>query len=217
MYNIVLIGPQGCGKGTQGDRIAARLGIPLVSVGRLFRAEMEKPTGLGREISATIERGDLVPSDITRTVVTTRLEEPDAAGGVIIDGYPRSLDQAKHLEEIFVSLGRDLTHVIYFALPDEEAVKRLSGRRICASPKCEKGYHVEFLKPKVEGKCDVCGGVLVQRRDDNPEAIRRRLEIFHEETAPIVDHYAKKGILHSVDGSQPIEAVEKEIAGILGA
>lgn len=217
MHNVVLLGPQGCGKGTQGEIIAERLKIPLVSVGRLFRAEMGRATGLGRDISAIIERGELVPSDITKLVVMDRLSEPDATLGVIVDGYPRSVEQAGHLDDIFHFLNRKLTHVIYIELSDDEAVRRLSGRRICSNPKCERGYHLEFLKPKVEGKCDVCGNELVQRRDDHAEAITKRLEIFHQENAPILDYYEHQGILHRVDGNQPIEALAQVIAAQLGA
>lgn len=211
-----MLGVQGSGKGTQADRISAKFGIPTISTGKLFRAEIERNTGLGREIQSYITEGDLVPNAIINQVMAERLSEEDTASGVIVDGYPRTIDQAKALDETMAGLGRQMTHVVYMKVSDEEAVRRLSGRRVCSNLKCETNYHVEFNPPQKDPNlCDRCGGKLIQRADDNPEAIRRRLELYHKDTAPLVDFYKKKAILHEVDGQQPIPAVEAVINGIL--
>ncbi len=217
MYNIIMIGPQGSGKGTQGDKIAEKLGIPTVSLGKLFRAEIERNTGLGRDIVSYIERGDMVPDDLVDQVMSERLAEDDAVNGVIVDGFPRSVAQADVLDEIFTKLNRQVTHVIYLTVSDEESVRRLSGRRVCSNPNCGLTYHVEFNPPKKDANfCDRCGSPLTQRQDDTPEAIKRRLELYHKETQPVVDFYKKRGILFAIDGNQPIGQVQAAIFSALG-
>lgn len=216
MFNIVIMGPQGSGKGTQAANLAKRLGIPAVSTGALFRAEVERGTGLGREIAPYIQKGERVPSDMVRQVVLDRLEEQDTRSGVILDGYPRTLEQAETLDEIMTDLDRQLSHVLYLDLNDDEAVRRLSGRRVCSNDKCRLSYHVEFKRPvKNEGSCDRCGSPLIQRQDDVPEAIKRRLELFHSDTEPLLDFYRKRGIVFMIDGSGSMAAVEQNINNAL--
>lgn len=215
MINVVIMGPQGSGKGTQADKLAERLGVPTVSTGRLFRAEMEKNTGMGRALGEYVKRGDRVPSDMVNQVMHERLAEEDAAIGIIIDGYPRTLEQAEQLDEIMTKLDRQVTHAVYLELTDAEAVRRLSGRRVCSNPKCELNYHVDFNPPKADPNlCDRCHSPLVQRQDDVPDVIRRRLELYHRDTEPIIDFYERRGLLHRVDGSKPIDEVAAKIAEI---
>lgn len=217
MHNILLLGAQGSGKGTQSERLAAKLGIPTVSVGHLFRDEIEKRTGLGREITAYVERGDRVPNEIVNQLVKGRLMEDDTAGGMILDGYPRTFDQKDMLDKIFTDMGRQLTHVVYLHVGDEVALQRLSGRWVCSNLKCEQNYHVTLNPPKKDPtKCDRCGSPLIQRDDDKPEAIRHRLELYHKDTQPLIDHYRQRGILHQVDGEQQIDKVEADINAALG-
>lgn len=218
MHNIVMLGVQGSGKGTQADRLSAKLGIPTISTGNLFRAEIERGTGLGREIQTYVARGDRVPSDITTQVMSERLTEDDTAAGFIIDGYPRTAEQAESLDKIMEGIGRKVTDVVYLRITDDEAVRRLSGRRVCSNKDCETSYHVEFNPPEKDpNKCDRCGGLLVQRQDDTPEAIGRRLELYHTDTAPLIDFYKQRGILHEIDGGRPIDQVEETIVSAIGA
>ena len=216
MRNIVMLGVQGSGKGTQADRISDRYDIPTISTGKLFRAEIERNTGFGREISSFMAKGDLVPNLLINQVMGERLSEEDTTNGVIVDGFPRTLDQAKVLDDIMSAQDRKVTHVLYINFSDDEAVRLLSGRRVCSNPKCEASYHVEFNPPQKDPDlCDRCGSKLIQRADDNPDAIRRRLELYHKDTAPLVDFYRKRGILFEVDGAQPIPQVEEVIKSAL--
>ncbi len=217
MYNILILGAQGSGKGTQAERLSAKLGIPTVSVGHLFRGEIDNNTGLGHEIVAYMSRGDRVPSDIVNQLMRGRLDEEDTVNGVILDGYPRTFDQKDVLDQIFAGLGRQLTHVIYLNVADQESMRRLSGRWVCSNTKCEENYHVTFNPPKKDpSKCDKCGSPLIQREDDKPEAIARRLELYHKDTQPLIDHYRTRGILYEINGEQPIAKVESDIAAALG-
>lgn len=217
MYNILMLGAQGSGKGTQSERLSAKLGIPTISVGHLFRGEIDKHTGLGREIVAYMDRGDRVPSDIVNQLMMGRLAEDDTMNGVILDGYPRTFDQKDELDKIFAEHGRQLTHVIYLKVSDEESLKRLSGRWVCSNTKCEENYHVQFNPPKGDpNKCDKCGSPLIQRQDDTPDAIKHRLELYHKDTQPLIDHYRQRGILYEIDGAQPIAKVEQDLNAALG-
>ncbi|MEY4723452.1 MAG: hypothetical protein RLZZ324_965 [Candidatus Parcubacteria bacterium] len=216
MYDILMLGSQGSGKGTQSERMAVKLGIPTVSVGKLFRAEIDRATGLGTEITSYIQKGDRVPPEIVDQLVRGRLGEDDCAGGVILDGYPRTFGQKDVLDAIFAEHGRALTHVIYLRISDEEALKRLSGRMVCSNTKCEANYHVTFNPPKQEGVCDRCGSALIQREDDKPDAIRHRLELYHADTQPLINHYRERGILKEIDGERTIPEVEAAIDGALG-
>ncbi len=215
MFNIILLGPQGAGKGTQAEKLAAQLEIPTISVGKLFRMEMDKETGLGQAIAKYVNAGDRVPADMVDQVMSARLAEEDTEKGVILDGYPRTKDQIANLDKVMGDLGRNVTHVVYLRVPDEVSLRRLSGRRVCSNPKCEENYHVDFNPPKKDpNKCDKCGSDLIQRSDDTPDAIRHRLELYHQDTEPIVDYYRAKGLLHEVDGTKAIMDVWADIQGI---
>jgi len=217
MYNILLLGAQGSGKGTQAERIVEKLGIPTVSVGHLFRAEIDRLTGLGKAIQEYMDRGDRVPDDTVNQLMAGRIAEDDTAQGCILDGYPRTFGQKDILDRIFADHGRELTHVIYIKVDDAVSMDRLSGRWVCANSKCEENYHEKFNPPKkVPGKCDKCGSKLIQRADDTPEAIKHRLELYHKDTQPLIDHYRERGILHEVDGARSIDEVTADIFKALG-
>lgn len=217
MRNILLIGPQGSGKGTQAERLSRRLGIPIVSVGHLLRNEIEKHTGLGKSIEEYVTAGDRVPGDVVDQIVAARIEEPDAENGVIMDGYPRAVEQVSALEGIFGRMGRKITEAVLIRVSDEVSLERLSGRWVCSNTKCEANYHERFNPPKGQaGVCDVCGSPLTQRDDDKPDAIRRRLELYHKDTEPLISKYREAGVLHEVDGDQDIDAVERDIIAALG-
>lgn len=216
MNDIVLIGPQGSGKGTQSQRLSEKLSIPHIALGTLFRAEVQAGTDVGQEISAYITRGDIVPSAIANRVITERLSKGDASEGVILDGFPRTLEQADSLDNILSHLGRKLAHVIYLNVSDEEAMRRLSGRRVCQNTSCERNYHLEYHQPKVPDVCDNCGGPLMQRKDDNPEAIQRRLSIYHTETMPLISLYTGLGVLREIDGQRTIDEVHADILKAVG-
>ena len=158
----------------------------------------------------------MVPSDIVYHLILDRLEEQDTEHGVILDGYPRKIDQAETLDEIMTRLDRQVTHAFYLDISDETAVERISGRRVCSNPRCGANYHVENLPPERPGKCDRCGRDLMIRKDDDPETVRHRLALFHQETAPLADYYDKRGILHRVDASSGIQEVNKKLLEILG-
>ena len=215
MYNILILGPQGSGKGTQAERLSAKLGIPTISVGRLFRTAMDQQTAFGRSITEFVDKGERVPSGMVNRLMATRLGENDVMNGVILDGYPRTSDQKDALDSIFEKMGRVLTHVISINISDEEAVVRLSGRWVCSNTSCERNYHEQFNPPKKDPlHCDRCGSILIQRDDDKSDAIRRRLEIYHKDTQPLIDHYRGREILHEVNGERSIDEVEVSIAAL---
>jgi adenylate kinase len=217
MFNIVMLGSQGSGKGTQADKIAAKLNIPVVHVGQTLRAEVEKGTGLGRAVADFMSKGELVPDDMMYQILLERLSEEDTAAGVILDGYPRRLAQAESLDDMMTHLDRQVTHVIALTISEEEAIRRMSGRRVCSNPRCEANYHIEFNPPKKDAAlCDRCNSKLTQRKDDNPEAIKRRLDLYRHDTAPLLDFYGKRGILHGIHGEKAIDQVEAEISAALG-
>lgn len=225
MHNIILLGIQGSGKGTQSDLISANLGIPTITLGRLLREEVSLGTGLGKTIAEYQSKGELVPTDIVDQVMRGRLGEEDVVNGVILDGFPRSAEQAQALDKIMGDLGRELTHVIHLKVSDEAALRRISGRRVCTNKKCETNYHIDFNPPKGDPNiCDRCGSPVEQRKDDTPEAIKRRIEIYHKETEPLIDFYrnhekvhAGHVVFHEVDGEQPIGTVSGELLKMLGA
>lgn len=217
MFNVVLLGHQGSGKWTQAERLRSRLGIPTVSLGKLFRNEVERGTGLGGDIGGYINRGDLVPTALVDQIMRERLTEDDTAAGVIVDGFPRSVDQAEALDKMLQELGRQVTHVVNIKITDDEAVRRVAGRRICSNPKHEASYHVEFNLPKRDpGRCDADGSPLIQRDDDKPDVVRHRLDLYHRDTKPLIEYYRNRGLLYDINGMQPIEKVEAEIAVALG-
>lgn len=204
MFRILLLGPQGSGKGTQGELLAKKLGIPLISMGDLWRKEIENKTEWGKKYQAAYNQGLLAPDDWTSALAARRIQEPDAKDGFIFDGYPRNLAQ-KDLSDAFVKF----TDAIVLRLSDEEAIKRLSGRRVCS--KCGKNYHLDFNPPKASDSCDGDGAQLTVRSDDTPEAVGNRLAIYHAETEPLIDTYRERGILKEVDASKSIEEVHREI------
>ncbi|WZL82167.1 adenylate kinase [Vallitaleaceae bacterium 9-2] len=211
---LILLGAPGAGKGTQAKMLAKKYEIPHISTGDIFRANIKNETELGKKAKGYMDQGLLVPDELVVALVADRLQEDDAQKGFILDGFPRTIPQAEHLDKTLDEMGTKIDQVIDVDCPDENIVKRLSGRRACI--KCGATYHTEHLKPEVEGICDVCGSELVLRDDDKPETVLRRLEIYHEQTQPLIDYYEAKGVLVSVDGKLPIEETFEIIVKILG-
>jgi adenylate kinase len=202
---IVLVGPPGAGKGTQAQFIASHLSIPKISTGDIFRANVSGNTPLGQKAKEYMDRGDLVPDEVTIAMVRDRLAEEDAQEGFLLDGFPRNVPQAETLKKILAEGDRRLDLVLELVVDDDEVVRRLSGRRTCR--KCERIWHVGFDPPTKDGVCDVCGGELFQRDDDREETIRHRLEVYQEQTAPLASFYADEGILVGIDATGPVEEV----------
>jgi adenylate kinase len=206
--NLILLGPPGAGKGTQAERMTEDFDLPYISTGDMLREAVKAGTDLGKEAKSYMDKGELVPDEVIIGVILERVESPEAADGFILDGFPRTIAQAEALDEAFAKLGRDLTAVILLEVPDEELVRRLSGRRVS---RAGRPYHVDFNPPKVPGKCDVDGSDLIQRDDDKPEVVRKRLEVYHAQTAPLVDYYEDKGILRRFDGTLPPTEVHDHV------
>jgi adenylate kinase len=202
---LVLVGPPGAGKGTQAEFISAHLGVPKISTGDIFRANVSQGTPLGQEARKYMDAGDLVPDEITVGMVRDRLAEDDTRKGFLLDGFPRNVPQAQTLDALLLEDGTPLDVVLELVVDDDEVVRRLSGRRTCR--KCGHIWHVDFDPPSVEGVCDICGGELFQRDDDQPETIRHRLEVYYEQTAPLVSYYAEHGILTGIDAMGPVDDV----------
>jgi adenylate kinase len=202
---IVLVGPPGAGKGTQAQFIASHLSIPKISTGDIFRVNVSQGTELGREAKAYMDRGDLVPDSVTIAMVRDRLADGDTRDGFLLDGFPRTLTQAKALDETLDDIGGKLDVVLELVVDDDEVVRRLSGRRTCRV--CGRVWHVDFDPPIGEGICDQCGGELFQRDDDREETVRHRLEVYADQTSPLIDFYADKGILVGLDATGPVEDV----------
>ena len=195
---VVILGPPGAGKGTCAKIVGEIYGIPVITTGDMLRAAVSGMTPLGLTAKSYMDRGELVPDDLVNEMVTARLKEPDAKGGFILDGYPRSPRQAEALEKILKTSGKKLNHVLHIELEDETIIDRLSKRRSC--PKCGAIYHLDNKPPKALGKCDACNTGLVQRDDDKPDVIRRRLEVYREKTQPLLDFYEKKGLIKVMRG-----------------
>ena len=213
MKNIILMGPPGAGKGTQATDLVERYHIPHISTGDMFREAIKNKTPLGQKAEAIIARGDLVPDDITVGLVKERLSQDDCANGYLLDGFPRTIPQAEALEEIGKEIGRPVNAVIDISVPEEVLIDRIGGRRVC--PKCGASYHVRNMKPKVEGKCDHCGSDLIQRKDDNPESFKVRLENYYKQTAPVSDFYEARKLLHRYDGQGDKTRLQKELFAFL--
>lgn len=205
--NIALFGPQGSGKGTQAQKISEYFGIPHLSTGNIFREAIANETELGKKVEDIINRGELVPDEMTDAIVKERLEQEDAQDGFILDGYPRNENQAHALDSII-----PLHYAIVITISDEEAMKRITRRRV--GIKSGRVYHLDYNPPQVEGKCDVTGEDLIHRDDDQPEAVAKRLEIYHSITQPILDIYRERGVLHEIDGDAPIEEVWNRVLAI---
>jgi len=203
--NFVLLGGPGSGKGTQAEQLSARLEIPHVATGDLFRDHLRQATDLGRLAKGFMDRGELVPDDVTDAMVEERLAREDARVGYVLDGYPRTLPQAEALTDIMARLQRQLAGVLYIRVSDEAIIDRLSGRLICRA--CQAPYHIRFKAPREAGKCDRCGGELYQRADDNPQTVRARLVTFHRQTEPLIDYYRRTGLLSEIDGEGDVSDV----------
>lgn len=206
---LVLLGPPMSGKGTQAERLTEELEIPHVSSGDLFRDHIKRETDLGRKAKNYMDRGELVPDEVTIGMVEERLNREDCSGGALLDGFPRTIPQAKALDRILANLGAALSAVLSIQVPEEELVERASGRRICRQ--CGRSYHVKFDPPEEPGVCDYDGGELYQREDDQPETVRQRLEVYREQTSPLIDFYRERDLLSEIDGDQPIDQVSEEI------
>jgi adenylate kinase len=211
--NLVLLGPPGSGKGTQGERLQADFRLPYYATGDILRAAVRDETDLGRKAKEYMDRGDLVPDEVIIGVIAERVESHEAADGFILDGFPRTNVQAEALDEEMEELGRILTAAVLFEVSDDEVVRRLGGRRTCV--KEGHVFHVEFDPPKNEDVCDVCGSRLEIREDDKPDVIRHRLEQYHEKTEPLIAYYEEKGILRRVDGELDPDAVSDRIRALL--
>ncbi len=202
---IILLGPPGVGKGTQAERLMARLGLPHVASGDLFREHLKAGTPLGLKARSYMDRGELVPDDITIGMVMDRLAQPDCVAGAILDGFPRTVAQAQALETALAQQGRAVEAVLYIRAPAEVLLARLSGRWTCQ--RCGAVYHVLFSPPREAGRCDECGGVLYQRPDDTPETHRRRIDVYQQQTAPLIAWYQARGLLQEIDGTLDIDGV----------
>jgi len=211
---IVLLGPPASGKGTQAARLREALGLPHVASGDLFRENLKNETELGLKAKVYIDRGELVPDDVTIAMVMERLNRPDCTGGALFDGFPRTIAQAEALDQALAERGHRISVVPYIAVPDEVLVERVSGRRLCRV--CGEAYHVKFNPPKRPGVCDDDGGALYQRDDDRPETVRKRLQVYWEQTSPLIGYYRDKGILVEVNGDQPINAVAADLRAAVG-
>ena len=211
--NLILLGPPGAGKGTQAERLVEDFDLPYYATGDILRAAVAEGTELGRKAKEYMDRGDLVPDEVIVGVIGERIDSPEALDGFLLDGFPRTLPQAEALEDALRPLGRRLTAVLSIEVSDEEVVRRLSGRRV--NPKTGRVYHVEFDPPKVAGFDDIDGTKLVQRDDDREETIKHRLEVFHEQTEPLIDYYEAQGLLRRFDGSRSPDEVHAHIRATL--
>ena len=210
---IIMLGAPGAGKGTQAKQIAGKYSIPHISTGDIFRANIKNGTELGKKAKEYMDQGLLVPDELTCDLVVDRIGQDDCKNGFVLDGFPRTIPQAEALTEALNKLGQKMDYAIDVDVPDDNIVKRMSGRRACLD--CGATYHIVSIPPKQEGICDVCGSELVLRDDDKPETVQKRLDVYHEQTQPLIDYYKKEGILKSVDGTQPMEKVFEDIVAIL--
>lgn len=210
---IVLLGPPGAGKGTQAQKISNRLNLPHISSGDIFRENLRNKTGLGKQAQQYMDRGELVPDDVTIAMIEERLSRPDCSVGALLDGFPRTVAQAEALDEILAVLGGQVDAVPLIQVPDEELVKRLTGRRTCRAE--GHVFHVIFNPPKEAGICDYDGSELYQRDDDSFETVSRRLRVYHDQTEPLIRYYRALSVLREVDGEQPIDAVTRELLAVI--
>ena len=208
-----MLGAPGAGKGTQAQRIAEACGIPHISTGDIFRANIKAGTELGKKAKEYIDRGALVPDEVTIGMLLDRIHEKDCEKGYILDGFPRTIPQAENLSKALAEEGTRVDAAIDIEVPDENIVKRMGGRRAC--PKCGATYHVQFNPPKKEGICDVCGSSLVVREDDRAETVKNRLSVYHEQTEPLIAYYRKAGVLKTVDGTKDMDQVFEDIQALL--
>ena len=212
---IIMLGAPGAGKGTQAKRIAAKYGIPHISTGDIFRANIKGGTELGMKAKEYMDQGKLVPDEITIGMLLDRIHEEDCKNGYVLDGFPSTIPQAEALTDALEKLGQKMDYAIDVDVPDENIVRRMGGRRACVG--CGATYHIEYAPTKKEGICDTCGGELILRDDDKPETVQKRLDVYHEQTQPLIEYYTKAGILRTVDGTVDIDDVFQAIVDILGA
>lgn len=211
---IIMLGAPGAGKGTQAKKIAEKCGIPHISTGDIFRANIKNGTELGKEAKKYMDQGLLVPDELTVKILLDRVAQPDCANGYVLDGFPRTIPQAEVLDKALTELNDKIDYAINVDVPDENIVKRMSGRRACVA--CGATYHIEHIPPKKEGVCDKCGEPLILRDDDKPETVLNRLKVYHDQTQPLIDFYTGKGVLKSVDGTVDMQDVFASIVAILG-
>ena len=214
MLRTILLGPPGAGKGTQAAKIVEKYGIPHISTGDIFRENIKKGTELGKKAKGYMDAGELVPDELVCDLVVDRLEKDDCKNGYILDGFPRTIPQAEALTAALKEKGTAIDYALDIEMKDEEIIERMAGRRVCA--KCGATFHTVNIPPKVEGVCDNCGGQLELRDDDKPETVKKRLGVYHEQTAPLIEYYKNQGILHEIDGTLGIQGVAEAIAKVIG-
>ncbi len=212
---IIMLGAPGAGKGTQAKQIADKYSIPHISTGDIFRANLKAGTELGKKAKEYMDQGLLVPDELTCDLVMDRIAQDDCKNGFVLDGFPRTIPQAEALDAALAKINQKMDYAIDVDVPDDNIINRMSGRRACLN--CGATYHIVSIPTKQEGICDRCGNPVVLRDDDQPETVKKRLNVYHEQTQPLIDYYQKQGILKSVDGTQPMESVFGAIVEILGA
>ena len=212
---LVMLGAPGAGKGTQAKQLCESLGLPHISTGDLFRYNIKNETELGKLASSYIKKGELVPDDVTIAMVREALADPEAAVGAVLDGFPRTAAQAESLEKMLNGMGRELALVPYIQVPEEELIARLTGRWMC--PECARIYHSKFNPPTQDGVCDFDGTALYQRDDDKLETVKNRIEVYLQQTAPLINYFKERGLLVEIDGNQPIEKVQQDLLDAIPA
>ncbi|MDD3239254.1 MAG: adenylate kinase [Lachnospira sp.] len=211
---IIMLGAPGAGKGTQAKRIAAKYDIPHISTGDIFRANIKNNTELGQKAKTFMDKGELVPDELVVDLIMDRFKEADCANGYVLDGFPRTIPQAEALDKALSANGEAVDFAINVEVPDENIINRMSGRRACVG--CGATYHIVYNPTKVEGVCDACGEKLILRDDDQPETVKNRLSVYHEQTQPLIEYYSKKDVLKEVDGTKDMEDVFSDIVAVLG-
>lgn len=210
---IIMLGAPGAGKGTQAKKLAEKYQIPHISTGDIFRANIKQQTELGKQAKSYMDQGMLVPDELTVALVVDRIEQKDCENGFILDGFPRTIPQAESLDEALQKKGEKIDYAINVDVPDENIVNRMSGRRACVE--CGATYHLQHKPTKTEGICDACGSKIVQRDDDKPETVQKRLQVYHEQTQPLIEYYNNKKLVVDVDGTRDIEDIFETIVSIL--
>lgn len=210
---VIMLGAPGAGKGTQAKRIAEKYGIPHISTGDIFRANIKNDTELGKKAKTYMDQGLLVPDELVVDLVVDRFKEPDCEKGYVLDGFPRTIPQAEALDNALKAIGEQVDFAVNVEVPDENIVERMSGRRACLS--CGATYHLKYIPTKVEGVCDTCGADLVLRDDDKPETVLKRLKVYHDQTQPLIEYYTKQGILVEVDGTKDMAVVFNAIVDVI--
>ena len=211
---IIMLGAPGAGKGTQADKICAKYNIPHISTGDIFRANIKNNTELGQKAKSYMDKGELGPDELVVDLVVDRIKADDCTNGYVLDGFPRTIPQAEALDAALAAINDKVDYAINVEVPDENIINRMSGRRACVA--CGATYHIVHIPTKVDGVCDKCGAELILRDDDKPETVKNRLNVYHEQTQPLIDYYTAKNVLHEVDGTKAMEDVFSSIVSILG-